>query len=32
MNIGRFIVYHPYKMQQGDKVKLFIKKKDIYEI
>lgn len=32
MNVGRFIVYHPCKMEQGNKVKLYIKKKDIYEI
>ena len=32
INIGRFIVYHPSKMQTSDKVKLFIKKKDIYEL
>lgn len=31
-NIGSFTVYHPYKKQQGDKVNLFIKSKDIYEI
>jgi len=32
INIGRFIVYHSSKMQAGDKIKLFIKEKDIYEI
>lgn len=31
-NIGNFIIYHEHKLQQGNKVKLFIKKKDIYEI
>lgn len=32
MNIGRFTVYHTSKMQQGYKVKIYIKKKDIYEV
>lgn len=32
MNIGRFILYHTSKMQQGYKVKIYIKKKDIYEV
>lgn len=30
--IGDFIVYNPYKKQQGDKVRLFIKKENICEI
>ena len=32
MSMGSFIVYDSHKKQQGDKLKLFINKKDIYEI
>ena len=32
INIGSFIVYDSQKKNQGDKLKMFIKKKDIYSI